>query len=310
MSKIAVLVLLLLLAFPARAEPPKVVASIAPLAGIAAAVMDGVGVPELLVQGNASPHTYQMRPSEAQKLATADLVLWIGPSFESFMKNSVPENKSMALLAGDPDLQPQGKEIVLLHTQAEDKHEADHEGEHHDHGFYDPHLWLNPFNAVAIAYQLADRLAQLDRANAVRYQNNALAFGNELAGQDADINTNLSKVKDRPFIVFHDAYQYFVKRYALSFAGAISLAPEVPPSAHQLAQLQAAIKAKGVVCVFAEPQFKAAVVDTLVAGTGARKGLLNPDASDLPVTPQLYPLYLQRLAQNFIDCLGAAPAQQ
>jgi zinc transport system substrate-binding protein len=309
MSKITILVLLLLLPFSARAEPPKVVASIAPLAGIAAAVMDGVGVPELLVQGNASPHTYQMRPSEAQKLAAADLVLWIGPTFESFMKKSVPDDKSMALLEGDPDLQPEGKEITLLHA-AQEEHEESHDHDHHGHGFYDPHLWLNPFNAVAIARQLADRLTQLDPTNAKRYQNNALAFGNELAGWDADINTNLSKVKDKPFIVFHDAYQYFVKRYALSFAGAISLSPEVPPSAQQLAHLQAEIKEKDVVCVFAEPQFRAAVVDTLVKGTSARKGLLNPDASDLPVTPQLYVQYLQRLAQNFSDCLQEPVAQQ
>jgi zinc transport system substrate-binding protein len=297
------------LALPAQAQAPKVLVSIAPLAGIAAAVMDGVGMPELLVQGNASPHTYQLKPSDAQKLADAQLILWVGPSFESFMKKSVPEGKSWALTEGDPDLQPMGKEIRLLHATQEDDH-AHHAHHDHDHGFYDPHLWLNPSNAVAIARQLADRLAQFDPVNAERYQNNALAFANKLAHWDADMNTLLSPHKKKPFIVFHDAYQYFTKHYGLTSAGVIHAAPDAPPSAKHLAALKARMREQGVVCVLAEPQFKASLVDTLIEGTTARKGLVNPDASDLPLGPELYFTYLKRLVSDFADCLSETPAQQ
>jgi zinc transport system substrate-binding protein len=316
---------------PALAEPPRVVASIAPLAGIAAAVMDGVGTPELLVGGNASPHTYQLKPSDAQRLAQADVVFWVGPEFETFLARALGshaaytpasplpaqrEKLALALMGGDPDLQSPERTITyqlarsgpLWNGEGADGH--DHHGHHHQHdhadSFYDPHLWLDPYNTVAAARLLAETLATQDPHNAQRYKNNAHAFAQKLAGLDADINTRLTPLRTRGFVVFHDAYQYFERRYKLKGLGAIHVSPDVPPSARLLTVLRKRLEEQQAVCVLAEPQFKDAVVDTLIEGTGARKGLVNPDASDLPIGPDMYIQYLLRLTAAFEDCLKPA----
>ena len=297
-------------AYPAQADTPRVLVSIAPLAGIAAAVMDGVGTPDVLITGNASPHTYQLRPSDAKRLEQADLVVWVGPGLETFLEKPLTQ---LASYAAQLELaQAQGlthyanRSGGVWKPEAEDEHEDEHEHDHeHNHGANDPHLWLDPRNAAAIAQLVAQQLAAQDPAHAAHYASNAIAFKADVLALHARLQAQLAPLKNRGFIVFHDAYQYFEKSYGLAGRGSITLSPEVPPSAAQLAALQQRIHSHEVVCVLAEPQFRAAVVDTLVGGTSARKGLVNPDASDLPLSAHLYQDYLQRLADQFAACLTA-----
>jgi len=295
-------------AYPAQANTPRVLVSIAPLAGIAAAVMDGVGTPDVLITGNASPHTYQLRPSDAKRLEQADLVIWVGPGLETFLEKPLTQ---LASHAAQLELtQAQGlthyanRSGGVWEPEAEDEHEAEH-GHEHNHGVNDPHLWLDPRNAAAIAQLVAQQLAAQDPAHAARYASNAAAFNADVLALHARLQAQLTPLKNRGFIVFHDAYQYFEKSYGLAGRGSITLSPEVPPSAAQLAALQQRIQSHEVVCVLAEPQFRAAVVDTLVGGTSARKGLVNPDASDLPLSAHLYQEYLHRMADQFAACLTA-----
>ena len=306
-------------ACPAQADTPRVLVSIAPLAGIAAAVMDGVGTPDVLITGNASPHTYQLRPSDAKRLEQADLVIWVGPGLETFLEKPLTQLASHATqleLAQAPGLTHYtNRSGGVWEPEAEDEHETEHDApdhghehddEHqHNHGANDPHLWLDPRNAAAIAQLIAQQLAAQDPAHAARYASNAAAFNADVLALHARLQAQLTPLKNRGFIVFHDAYQYFEKSYGLAGRGSITLSPEVPPSAAQLAALQQRIQSHEVVCVLAEPQFRAALVDTLVGGTSARKGLVNPDASDLPLSAHLYQEYLQRLADQFAACLTA-----
>lgn len=297
--------LLLLLPLPAQAEAPKVVVSIAPLAGIAAAVMEGVGAPVLLVQGNASPHTYQLRPSEAQLLGEADIVLWAGKGLETFLAKplgALADRADVITLMAEKDLQLLPVREGAL-WQAQDNHHHHHD---HAHDSSDAHLWLDPDNAIAIARLLAARLSASDTANAATYAANAGRFADNLKQLDAELKTQLAPLRQRGFIVFHDAYQYFEMHFGLKGLGAITLSPDVPPSARQLNVLRKRIEEQQVVCVLAEPQFKDAVVDTLIRDTQARKGLVNPDASDLPLNATLYPTYLRRVADAFADCLKPA----
>ncbi len=299
MLKNVIVLLLVLLAFPARAEVPKVVVTIAPLAGVAAAVMDGIGTPDLLINGNASPHTYQLKPSDIKKLEEADLVVWVGEGLETSLAKVLEKRSQVLELSGQEGLihlAPRAGGV----WESELEHNHDHD---HDHGAVDPHLWLSPQNAAALAALLAERLAQKDPAHAAQYSANAQKFSHQLVALDKSIRAQLSPHARVPFIVFHDAYQYFEKQYGLNGAGAITLSPDVTPSARRIAQLRQRINDDGVVCVLAEPQFRSDIVDTLIEGTGARKGLVNPDASDLPITPRLYFDYMQRLAEGFSSCL-------
>lgn len=299
-------VLLVLLPLPALAAP-KVVATIAPLAGIAAAVMDGVGTPDLLIKNNASPHTYQLKPSDAGLLADADIILWVGEGMEVFLADKLPTLAPKATLLG---LMDEGEGVLHLPVREGEAWESegdmslDEVDHHHDHSHDDPHAWLDPQNAIATAKRLAETLAAQDNANAARYRSNADVFAANTLRLDAEIKQLLAPVASKGFILFHDAYQYFEQRYKLNALGAITLSPDVPPSANRLAVLQKRIKDDGAVCVFAEPQFSTQVVSTLLQGTTARMGILNPDASDIPLSPALYAEYMRRLATGINTCLS------
>lgn len=292
-----------LIPLTAQAEAPRVMASIAPLAGIAAAVMEGVGTPVVLVKGNASPHTYQLSPSDAAALGQAEMVVWVGAGLENFLE------RPLATLADKAEilelLKSDGLETLptraggLWEEEADGHHEHEHE---HDHGAIDPHLWLAPDNAAKIAALIGEKLAALDSVHADTYRTNVRRFTERLLVLDGNLTARLAPVKTRPFIVFHDAYQYFEHHYGLNGAGAITLSPEEQPSAARIAALRTRIESGKIACIYAEPQFSPALLTTLTEGTKAGVGTLNPDASDLPVNVELYPAYLTRLVEDFLAC--------
>jgi zinc transport system substrate-binding protein len=300
------LIALLLRAAPAAAEPPRVVASIKPVHALVAAVMEGIGVPALLVPGNASPHLYSLRPSDAQRLAEAQLVFWIGPVHEAFLAKplaALGDGARAVTLAEAPG-------VTLLRAREGGVWEGgahDHASERrgHDSAEEDGHLWLDPGNAKAIVAAAARALAAADPANGARYRANAARTQEALSALDARLGALLAPVKTVPYLVFHDAYQYLERRYGLAAAGAITVAPERKPGARRVKEIRARIAAAGVACVFAEPQFEPGLVRTLVEGTGARTGVLDPLGADLAEGPGLYAAMMERLAGALARCLAA-----
>ncbi|MDR6771749.1 zinc ABC transporter substrate-binding protein ZnuA [Azospirillum sp. BE72] len=304
-------------ALPARAEVPKVVVSIKPIHSLVASVMHGVGEPTLLVRGGASPHSYTMKPSDAKALSAADLVVWVGPELESFLEKPLKANAPKATLLTLMDL----KGLTLLETReggAWEAHDHGRKGGHdhkgHDHKGHDhaeeheelnSHIWLDPANARAIVTALAEALAAKDPAGAETYRTNADRTLQQLDGLDAELKAALAPVKDKPFVVFHDAYQYFEARYDLSAVGSITVSPDRRPSAKRLSAIRAKIGGLGAACVFAEPQFEPALVQTVVEGTKAGTGVLDPEGTELPEGEALYPALLRNLAASLRGCLGA-----
>ncbi len=150
----------------------------------------------------------------------------------------------------------------------------DHEG--HAHGEHDTHIWLAPHNAREMVEVIAETLAKVDPANAGKYEANAEKVAGRIDKLDHEIEEALAKVKDRPYLVFHDAYQYFENRYGLNAVGSITVSPERKPGAKRVAELRHVIEDNKAVCIFAEPQFPPNIVQTLVEGTKARSGVLDP----------------------------------
>jgi zinc transport system substrate-binding protein len=303
-------------ALPAQAEVPKVVVSIKPIHSLVASVMHGVGEPTLLVRGGASPHSYTMKPSDAKALSAADLVVWVGPELESFLEKPLKANAPKATRLTLMEL----KGLTLLETreggawEAHDHgqkgghdHKHDHKGHNHaeEHEELNSHIWLDPANARAIVKAAAEALAAKDPADAEAYRTNADRTLQQLDALDAELKAALAPVKDKPFVVFHDAYQYFEARYDLSAVGSITVSPDRRPSAKRLSAIRAKIGGLGAACVFAEPQFEPALVQTVVEGTKARTGVLDPEGSELPEGEALYPTLLRNLAASLRGCLGA-----
>ncbi len=294
------------LATTARAEVPRVVATIKPIHSLVAAVMGDLGTPALIVKGGASPHAYSLKPSDAEALEAADLVFWTGHGLELFLGEAL---QTLAVEAEVVELaETTGLELLPVREGgAFEPHED--EGEVRDatpgHDEADMHFWLDPSNAAKLTAAIAETLAAADPEHAEAYRANARAFNGDLAALAAELEAALAGVKDRPFIVFHDAYQYFEQRFGLNVAGSITVTPDSMPGARRVGELRGRIKESGAGCVFAEPQFEPAIVSAIIEGTGAGAGVLDPEGAILPEGPGLYRQLLQNLAAGLNACLGA-----
>jgi zinc transport system substrate-binding protein len=177
------------------------------------------------------------------------------------------------------------------------------ETEHHSGLHTDPHIWLDPHNAKVMVQSIAQALIQIDRNNAPRYHINANRLILELEQLDHVLKRQLAPVKNIPYLVFHDAYQYFEQRYKLTAVGAISISPDTRPSAKRLYQLRARIKKQQIHCVFSEPQLQSNLIATLIEDTSARRGILDPLGAKLTVGKNAYFSLLHNLTHSLIQCL-------
>lgn len=297
--KIVFVVALLLWAGAAVAEDdraPRVVASILPVHSLVAGVMAGVDSPVLLLPAAASPHTYSLRPSEAARLAEADVVFWIGPGLESFLA------KALAALADQARVvalgEAEGVARLPLGEEGEDAHDS------HAHGARDPHVWLDPDNARAMVRAIAATLIATDPLHAARYRANAERLEAQIAALDDEIALRLAPLRGVGFVVFHDAYRHLVGHYGLAQVGVITVDPERGVGAGHLADLRARVRADEVVCVFAEPQFRPDLVATLIEGTSARSGVLDPLGRGLTPGAEAYSRLMRGLADALANCLS------
>ena len=337
----------ILLSSPVAAAGPNVVASIKPVHSLVASIMQGVGEPALIVEGAASPHTYNMKPSNAAALQAAKVVFWVGPGLEAFLDkplDALSAGAKVVELSEVPGLEKlkfreggafeahdhghEGHEGEAGHGEEGHKHtegEAEHdhaaapeaaaaahdhdhahEGRDHDHDGFDMHLWLDPKNAKAMAAAIEKALAEADPDNAPTYKANLGKLGERLDALDKSLVETVASVKDKPFIVFHDAYQYFEHRYQVRVAGSITVSPEVLPGAERLSQIHAKIKELGATCVFAEPQFEPKLINVVIEGTPAKSGTLDPEAATLKAGPDLYFQLMEGIGTSLKTCLTSA----
>lgn len=286
------------------AAPPRVVASIAPLSGIAAAVAGDRATVELLLPPSASPHLYQLRPGEARWLARADIVLWVGPQLEG------PLARAITSLAGGAELltavELPGVRLLPLrtpHAHEEEEH-GDEEAADHGDGAVDPHLWLDPENAKVIARALADALVRRDPDGAQVYRAALAAFEARVDTLVAELRALLEPVRERPFLVAHDSFQYFERTFGLRGLGALVVAPELPAGARSFAELVRRARAAGVVCIFAEPQMDRRLVERVAAEVGAHIGELDPVGLGLEPGPDFWFALMRRNAEALVACLA------
>jgi zinc transport system substrate-binding protein len=301
------LVLHAALAAPALALD--VVVTIKPIHSLVAAVMGETGTPKLLVGGTASPHTYAMKPSDAKALYAADVFVRVSERLEPFtakVVRALPPTVSVVSLAETPGLELLDVRVGATFEGHDDQDHGHADDKHEEAGgaVRDGHIWLDPENAKKIVAHVAEVLSRHAPADAAILRANADAAIRRIDALAAEIARILEPAASRPFVVFHDAYQYFEKRFGLAAAGAITLGPEVQPSARRLRAVRRKIAALGPVCVFAEPQFPTKLIAAVSEGTGARTGVLDPVGATLTPGPDLYPQLLRNLAGTVAACLS------
>jgi len=283
----------------AKAEV-KVLTSVKPLQLIAAAVQDGVAIPEVLLPPGASPHNYALRPSDVRKVQSVDLLYWIGPDMEGFLPR-VLNGRTL------PSVAVQDLPGLKLRHFAEDNHSHAEEADEHDHdhrpGSLDAHLWLSSVNARVIAAKMAADLSAVDPDNAARYQSNLKAFDERLDALDARLKKRLAGIQGKPYFVFHEAFDYFEDAYGLKHAGVFSVAAEVQPGAQHVATMRARLQEVGKTCVFSEPPLRPRLAETLVAGLPVKLAELDALGGYTPATAQGYEQVLEKLGNDLAGCL-------
>jgi zinc transport system substrate-binding protein len=278
----------------------KVLTSIKPLQLIAAAVQDGVAVPQVLLPPGTSPHNYALRPSDVRKVQSVDLLYWIGPDMEGFLPRVL---KGRTL----PSVSVQDLPGLKLRRFADDSHSHAQEADDHDHdhrpGSLDAHLWLSPANARVIATKMAADLSAADPANATRYQSNLKAFDARLDALDLRLKARLAGIAGKPYFVFHEAFDYFEESYGLKHTGVFSVAAEVQPGAQHVAAMRTRLQEAGKTCVFSEPPLRPRLAETLVAGLPVKLAELDGLGGYTPATAQGYEQLLEKLGNDLAGCL-------
>ncbi len=322
---------------PAVAAAPEVLVSLKPVHSLVAGVMGNAEPPaKLLLPATASPHLYQMRPSDARALQNADLVIWVGETMETFLVRPIATigNDALSLeLSELPGMRllPTREGGIWEHEDEdhgdededhgdeEDGHdeegridededhgdEEDHgeDGHDHEHGEFDMHLWLDPANARRIVEAAAEALSRVDPDNREVWQGNAAQVVARIDAKADELHGRLALVQDRPFVVFHDAYGYFEQAFGLRGFGAIAVDPSRPTGARRIAELRKALTEGGVACVFTEPQFEPDLVQTLIEGTDVRTATLDPIGTSLEAGPDAWFGMMEDLALAFESCL-------
>jgi zinc transport system substrate-binding protein len=295
-----------------NAAPLNIVVSIAPLQALAEGILGNKGTVTEIVPANMSPHSYTLKPADLIAMSKAKAIIWVGPQLEFFLFKSIENLKSSRPVMTVIDLP--GLELLQARTgvnwEGEHAHSSDYAHSTEKNTLppsqqysLDPHLWLNPNNAEIILKQITALVVKLDPANAAYYQNNLKMRLAELNALDKKLKTKLTPIQNKPYLVFHDGYQYFEKYYHLNDLGVVLLNSEVPLSGKQLQETRAKIERLKISCVFKEPHTNDRLADSIVHGTKARLGQLDPLDSGLVTGWQSYPGLLEKDAHALVECL-------
>ena len=276
--------------------------------------MDGVGKPDLIVDGYNSPHAFAMKPSHAKMLQNADLIFWVGEDMESFLEkplNSIAKKAEKIELMEIKGLnklefrernifeehEDHGHDEHKEHGHKEDKHD-DHQ--EHAHGEHDPHIWLDPMNAKVILSEMAEHLIENDQKNEAKYKENLKKAHKDLDKLTKKVKSELNK--NFKSIVFHDAYQYFEKRFDINILGAFTVNPDVMPGAEQLAEIREVIEHDKVSCIFSEPQFNPDIIKAVAKDTNVATGVIDPLGATLDPGKDLYFDLIGNMSKSFKGC--------
>ena len=277
----------------------KVVTTIKPIHSLVAGVMDGLGSPSLIVDGSNSPHNFSLKPSHAKMIEDAEIIFWVGEDLETFMIKSLESIANNATKVSFMDLD----NITKLKFKEENILEVEgYDDDHDDHadGEFDAHIWLDPKNAIEIVNEIAKTLSLKDPNNKNVYYSNAEKLNHSLNELIKKINLSINK--DARFIVFHDAYQYFEKRFDVSSAGALILNEEALPSAKKVSEIHKIIKKQNINCIISEPQFNPNIIKSIAQDSSILTRSFDPLGSSFDTNKNLYFEMILSLSNSLKDC--------
>ena len=329
MKRTIAFILALMIFGSATASESKVVVSINPIHSLVASVMEGIGTPDLIVQGFESLHGYQVKPSDAELLENSDVIVWLGPTMESTLIASIsnaPEGTTVIEVGKIHGLQlyenredPDGEHGHEDEHGHDDEHDEGMEAEHghddehghgemdehgHAHGRYDLHIWLDIGNAKVVAREVAEQLAAVYPQHEAQLAANVNNTIEKLDSLEVELRDLSQSFASKPFVVFHDAYQYLEKMLGLNNVGTVTVNPELGTGAKRLYELRETISRTGASCIFKEPQFDPSALEVVSEGTDLKIGTLDPLGAEIAPGPDAYYALLRNMVNSLKDCLG------
>jgi len=311
-------------------ETKGVVSTIQPINSLVNAVIGNTGKTISLIPAKASPHEYKLKPSDTKKLQNANIIFFVSDHLETSVTRvfkNLPKNIKIINLMEDAGI----KHLAIRDNEAWERH--DHHHRHGDHDDYDKHvkkdddhdhdkhskkhddhddhekeddvhIWLSPDNAVKIIKKINKELSLFFPENAKTYNQNANQMIKKINQLKVELKKELLGIKDEPFIVFHDAYQYFETSFDLNAVGSVALEGDIASSPKQISFIKDKIVKLKASCVFQEPQFDSKLVKIVVEGTNAQIGTLDPLGVNIKSGENFYLQLLKNMAKSLKDCLG------
>ncbi len=288
-------------------QPPQILTTIRPIHSLISAVVGDDKPVGLIIDDNSSPHDFQLKPSQMKLITEADVIFYVSDNFETFLNS--------AMRASSQDLHRENilrnADLEILEKRAggnweEDDHHTHHHDEDHDTAHHvgdDMHVWLNPENAIKIVEFAAVELGKIFPQSKPLYEANAQLTIQRIKQLDEKLRTKLSTITDKPFIVFHDAYQYFEHHYGLKAAGSITLEPNEAASPKRIAQIRQKIAQARISCVFKEPGFSNRLISTIAEGNEVTIGVMDPLGTELTPGSELYFYLMEKMADSLSSCL-------
>ena len=339
MNKLLTIITFIVLSFSkvSASETKGVISTIQPINALVTAVVGDTGKTISIVPADMTPHDFKLKPSDAKKLQDGNLIFYVSSHLESnivkFFENLPKNVKTINLMeeSGINHLPIRDNEAWERHDHDDhDKHGKKHDDhddhdkhgkKHDDHDDHDKHgkkhddhddhqmeedvhIWLSPDNAIKIVKKINKELNLFFPENKKIYDQNSKKIIKKISSLKKEIAKELAPIKNKPFIVFHDAYQYFEKTFGLNAVGSVALEGDIASSPKQISFIKDKIIKSNASCVFQEPQFDSKLVKMVVEDTNAQIGTLDPLGVGVTSNENFYLQLLKNMSKSLKECLG------
>ena len=298
-------------------ETTGVISTIQPINSLVSAVIGNTGKSITIIPSEQSPHDFKLKPSDVKVLQNGNIIFYVSNHLESSVTKvfkNLPKNIKLINLMEESGI----NHLAIRDNDAWERHDHHGHDDHDDHDKHgkkhddqddhekedDVHIWLSPDNAIKIVQKVNKVLSLYFPENSKIYNDNTTKFIDKIRNLKMELIKELSPIKNKPYIVFHDAYQYFEKTFELNAVGSIALEGDIASSPKQISFIKDKIIKSKASCVFQEPQFDSKLVKIVLEGTNAKTGTLDPHGVNITGNKDFYLQLLKNMAKSLKECLG------
>ena len=261
----------------------RVMASFYPMYDFAVKIGGDYAEVKNMVPAGTEPHDWEPAAADIRDLEQADLFIYSGAGMEHWAEDVLESLSNQNLISVEAS---EGIELLPGHGHEDgeehaEEHTEEHAEEHseeagHDHGEYDPHVWLSPMNAKKEMENIKNAFVEADPLHADYFEENYKTYAGRLDALDGEFKTKLSGLSRKEIVVNHEAFGYLCHAYGLEQLGIAGLSPDEEPDPKKMAEITDFVKEHNVKVIFSEELVSPKVAESVAGETGASVEVLNP----------------------------------